>query len=163
MDLVVNILTNLAYHKNLIKIFGGSQLRPNIHIDDMVRSYICVLNAKKKLIQDQIFNVGFENYSVEKLALMVKKNIKSKINLEYTKSDDNRSSLSYKLKNILSMFAKNVLTTDPYIQDDKDLINLQKILKDSDILILATPHKVYKKIKTKKKIIDIWNFFNLKN
>ena len=42
-------------------------------------------------IYGQIFNVGFENYSVEKLALMVKENIQENIELEYTKSDDNRS------------------------------------------------------------------------
>ena len=117
LDLVVNILTNLAYHKNLIKIFGGSQLRPNIHIDDMVRSYVCVLNAKKNLIQDQIFNVGFENHSVEKLALMVKKNIKSEIDLEYTKSDDNRSYHinSNKIKKVLGF--KPIKSIEEAIQD----------------------------------------------
>ena len=43
LDLVVNILTNHAFHNREIKVFGGSQLRPNIHIDDMVQSYISVL------------------------------------------------------------------------------------------------------------------------
>ena len=111
-------------------------------------------------------NEGIVNYIVEKIQKQTDISNKTVgiLGMAFkAESDDNRSSLSYKLKNILGMFAKNVLTTDPYIQDDKDLINLQKILKDSDILILATPHKVYKKIKTKKKIIDIWNFFNLKN
>jgi len=91
LDLVVNILTNFAYHKKKIKIFGGSQLRPNIHISDMVDSYICLLNGEISKVSNQIFNVGFENYSVEKLALMVKENIQENIELEYTKSDDNRS------------------------------------------------------------------------
>ena len=36
LDVIVNILTNFAYHKKEIQIFGGKQLRPNIHIDDMV-------------------------------------------------------------------------------------------------------------------------------
>jgi nucleoside-diphosphate-sugar epimerase len=91
LDLVVNILTNHAYHKKKIKIFGGTQLRPNIHISDMVDSYLCLLKAEKKKISNQIFNVGFENYSVETLALMVQKNIKKKVELEYSESDDNRS------------------------------------------------------------------------
>ena len=43
LDLVVNILTNHAYHNRKIKVFGGDQLRPNVHIDDMVDSYIAVL------------------------------------------------------------------------------------------------------------------------
>ena len=111
-------------------------------------------------------NEGIVNYIVEKIKKQTDISNKTVgiLGMAFkAESDDNRSSLSYKLKNILGMFAKNVLTTDPFIQDDKDLINLQKILKNSDILILATPHKVYKKIKTKKKIIDIWNFFNLKD
>ena len=83
----------------------------------MVRSYMCVLNAKKDLIQDQIFNVGFENHSVEKLALMVKKNIKSEINLEYTKSDDNRSYHinSNKIKKVLGF--KPIKSIEEAIQD----------------------------------------------
>jgi nucleoside-diphosphate-sugar epimerase len=91
LDLVVNILTNLAYHKKVIKIFGGKQLRPNIHISDMADSYLCLLESDKKKIINQIFNVGFENYSVETLAFMVKKNMREKIELEYSKSDDHRS------------------------------------------------------------------------
>ena len=91
LDLVVNILTNFAYHKNKIKIFGGSQLRPNIHISDMVDSYICLLNAETKKISNQVFNVGFENHSVETLAQMVKNNMNEKVEIEYSKSDDNRS------------------------------------------------------------------------
>ena len=42
LDVVVNILTNLAYHNRKISIFGGAQLRPNIHIKDMVNAYLCV-------------------------------------------------------------------------------------------------------------------------
>jgi UDP-N-acetyl-D-mannosaminuronic acid dehydrogenase len=74
--------------------------------------------------------------------------------------DDRRSSLSYKLKKILIMNSKKVLTTDPFVKDDDEIISLEKTLKNSDILILATPHKIYKKIKTKKLLIDIWNFIN---
>ena len=37
LDVVVNILSNLAYHKRKITVFGGDQLRPNIHIKDMVK------------------------------------------------------------------------------------------------------------------------------
>ena len=72
--------------------------------------------------------------------------------------DDNRSSLSYKLKKMLMVSAKEVITTDPYVKYDKEIKKLDQTIRKSDILILATPHKVYKKIKTKKPIIDIWNF-----
>ena len=45
LDVIVNILTNNAYNNNKIKIFGGEQLRPNIHIKDMVRCYYSILNT----------------------------------------------------------------------------------------------------------------------
>jgi UDP-N-acetyl-D-mannosaminuronic acid dehydrogenase len=54
--------------------------------------------------------------------------------------------------------ANEVITTDPYVKHDKEINKLDQTIRKSDILILATPHKVYKKIKTKKPIIDIWNF-----
>ena len=72
LDLVVNILTNHAYHNREIKVFGGDQLRPNVHIDDMIDSYLAILAAPTKKINGQIFNVGFRNQSVNELADDVK-------------------------------------------------------------------------------------------
>jgi UDP-N-acetyl-D-mannosaminuronic acid dehydrogenase len=73
-------------------------------------------------------------------------------------SDDIRSSLSYKLKRVLKFRAKNVLTTDPMVPSstDKDLIPLDQVLKQADILILATPHKEYKGMVTDKPLVDMW-------
>ena len=48
LDLVVNILSNLAFHKREITVLGGSQLRPNINIKDMCRAYIDILNQEEK-------------------------------------------------------------------------------------------------------------------
>ena len=59
LDLVVNILTNHAFHNKKILVYGGSQLRPNIHIKDMVRAYEYLLKADSKKINGEIFNVGF--------------------------------------------------------------------------------------------------------
>ena len=72
-------------------------------------------------------------------------------------SDDIRNSLSYKLKKILLINSKQVLTTDPFVKNDNEILDLSSVLRKSDILIIATPHKIYKRIKTKKPIIDIWN------
>ena len=91
LDLVVNILTNHAFHKRKIKVFGGEQLRPNVHIDDMVNSYFAILNADNKKINGEIFNVGFKNQTVNELASNVKEVIGDDIEIIKTKSDDNRS------------------------------------------------------------------------
>ena len=91
LDVVVNILTNLAYHKREITVFGGEQLRPNIHIADMAESYIKVLEADKEKVAGKIYNVGYENQSVRELAEIVREVIGEDITLIATPTDDNRS------------------------------------------------------------------------
>ena len=91
MDVVVNILTNLAYHKREIAVFGGEQLRPNIHIQDMVESYITVLNASDQQVSGKIYNAGYENQSVRELAETVRSVIGEDVKLIVTHTDDNRS------------------------------------------------------------------------
>jgi len=92
-DVIVNILTNLAYNSGKIKITGGSQLRPNIHIDDMVRAYIHVLESEKEKIHGEIFNVGYQNHSVLEIGNMVKDKVSSKkqVDIEIIPTDDTRS------------------------------------------------------------------------
>ena len=90
-DLVVNILTNNAYNNNNIVVYGGSQLRPNIHIQDMARAYLTVLNADEKKISGKIFNVGFQNKTVKQLAVIVKKVLGKNISIQYKTTEDNRS------------------------------------------------------------------------
>ena len=91
LDLVVNILTNLAYNKKEITVFGGEQLRPNINIKDMCRAYNAILEADEKKINSEIFNVGFENYSVNYLANLVAKNINYNVKIIKKSTNDPRS------------------------------------------------------------------------
>ena len=91
LDVVVNILTNLAYHNREITVFGGDQLRPNIHIDDMIRSYDLLINTDKNLINKKIFNVGYDNFPVIEIAKKVKKIIGDDVKLQLVPTDDNRS------------------------------------------------------------------------
>ena len=91
LDVVVNILTNLAFHKGLITVLGGDQLRPNLHIDDMVDAYVKILNAPKNLIHQEIFNVGFENTSVINLAKIVQRVVNPKVKIIKKPTVDSRS------------------------------------------------------------------------
>jgi nucleoside-diphosphate-sugar epimerase len=91
LDLVVNILTNLAYHKREITIFGGDQLRPNIHIQDMARAYELFINEDNEKINGKIFNIGFENQSVNQLAYQVQKVIGADVKIKKLPTNDNRS------------------------------------------------------------------------
>ena len=91
LDVVVNILTNLAYHKRKISVFGGDQLRPNIHIADMVEVYMLLLNVPKGKIAGNVFNAGYENQSVMELAETVRSVMGEDVKLITTPTDDNRS------------------------------------------------------------------------
>ena len=97
LDLSVNILTNHAINKKKITVFGGEQLRPNLHIQDYCDAVELLLNAKKELISKEVFNVGYQNFSINEIALMVQKVVLEEFeNIEElpiikTQSDDKRS------------------------------------------------------------------------
>jgi UDP-N-acetyl-D-mannosaminuronic acid dehydrogenase len=71
--------------------------------------------------------------------------------------DDVRASLSYKFKKILSVYAREVLTTDPFVTVDPDLLPFDEVVERSDLLILCTPHKAYQSADLKgKPVVDVW-------
>lgn len=72
-------------------------------------------------------------------------------------SDDNRSSLAYKLKRILKFKSAGVLTCDPYVKNDPKLVSEEQVVAESDILIISAPHLRYKELQTDKPVVDIWN------
>ena len=111
LDVVVNILSNLAYHKREISIFGGKQLRPNIHIKDMVRAYEVLINAPKAKVEGQKFNAGYENQTVADLADIVKSVIGDDVKLVTKITNDNRSYhiSSQKIKDVLGFETQSTI------------------------------------------------------
>lgn len=79
LDLTVNILTNLAVNNGKITVFGGSQLRPNIHIQDMVACYQLLLELPAEKIAGRTFNAGFQNHSVADIARIVKEVVEKEL------------------------------------------------------------------------------------
>jgi UDP-N-acetyl-D-mannosaminuronic acid dehydrogenase len=72
-------------------------------------------------------------------------------------SDDIRSSLSYKLKRILEFKAGRVLTADPYVVVDANLLPQEEVIAQSDLLVIGAPHPEYRDLKLGKPVADIWN------
>ena len=72
-------------------------------------------------------------------------------------SDDIRSSLSYKLKRVLAVKCGKVLCTDPYVTVDPKLVPLERVLTESDLLVVAAPHPEYRDLVTDKPVADVWN------
>ena len=89
--MVVNILTNNAINSRKIKVFGGEQMRPNLHIDDMVRLYVEALGWPAEKIDGKIYNVGYHNFKVREIAEMVRNVVGQDIEIITTPTDDNRS------------------------------------------------------------------------
>ena len=116
-DLSVNILTNHAYNNNHIKVFGGKQERPNIHIEDITDLYVMLLELPKEKIAGNIYNAGYQNRSISDIAEIVKKEVKQAFpdreepTIETTPSDDIRSYRisSEKIKRELNFAPKHTI------------------------------------------------------
>ena len=91
LDLSVNILTNHAVSERVIRVFGGEQLRPNIHIADTVDLYLLSLEAPEALIDGRTFNAGWENRSILEIATTVRDVVGDGVDVVRTPTDDLRS------------------------------------------------------------------------
>lgn len=116
LDVSVNMMTMQALHNGKMKVFGGEQVRPNIHIDDITDLYLFFLDQGKNL--SGIFNAGFENLSILEIAQSVQKHVQAEINI--TSTNDPRS---YRLNSdkLLQSGFKPKKTVDTAI---KEMINL---------------------------------------
>jgi nucleoside-diphosphate-sugar epimerase len=91
LDLTVNILTNLAVNKGCITVFGGEQLRPNLHVDDMTDLYVKLLEAPDSAVDRKTWNAGYHNLKVMQIAEMVREKIGDRVEIVVTPTNDHRS------------------------------------------------------------------------
>jgi nucleoside-diphosphate-sugar epimerase len=95
-DLVVNTMTMTGFLEKQINVYGGSQWRPLLHLDDAADAYIKVLNSDIDKVRGKIYNVGSENqnYKIIEVADMVKDAIG---NVEVVKHTDNTDARDYRV------------------------------------------------------------------
>ncbi len=97
LDLTVNILTNHAVNAGRITVFGGAQMRPNLHIDDMADLYLMLLEVPDSLVAGKIYNAGHQNHTVARTAQIVRDAVRrlmperGEVPIVTTPSDDPRS------------------------------------------------------------------------
>jgi nucleoside-diphosphate-sugar epimerase len=91
LDLTVNILTNHAVNRGQITVFGGTQKRPNIHIEDVTDLYVKSLQWSDESIDGKIFNAGYENHSVQEIAEIVRSGVGGDVAINVEPTDDLRS------------------------------------------------------------------------
>jgi nucleoside-diphosphate-sugar epimerase len=97
LDLSVNILTNHAINSGKITVFGGEQLRPNLHIQDVCDLYALLLEIRDEAIAGETFNAGYQNHSIMEIAKIVRDVVqeefpeKGEIDIATTPTNDIRS------------------------------------------------------------------------
>jgi len=91
LDLAVNIMATHAHCNRLIKVFGGAQMRPNLHIEDMTDLYVRSLAWDDAAVDGKIFNAGYQNHTVGEIAQIVRSVVGEDVQVVTTPTDDNRS------------------------------------------------------------------------
>jgi nucleoside-diphosphate-sugar epimerase len=91
LDLTVNILTNQAINNSRITVFGGDQLRPNLHVEDMTDLYVQLLEEPDFAVDGKVGNAGYDNLKVRAIADLVRSEIGSAVDIVVTPTNDHRS------------------------------------------------------------------------
>ena len=137
LDLTVNLLTQQAIEDGVITVFGGDQVRPNVHISDMVSAYLHFLSGD---FETGVYNVGFENMSVSQIASIVSERVG--VNIRVTESKDPRSyrlnsdkllstgftphhSVNDAVEEIIVAYKKNIIQTSDNNYNVKKMVQLR--------------------------------------
>jgi len=152
LDLTVNILTEHAVGRGAIRVFGGSQLRPNIHILDLVAFYRRLLVAPADTVRGRAFNVSRSNASVMELAEMVRSVVGPSVPIEVVPTQDNRS---YRLS---TDRARRELGFEPEHSLVEAVQGLAEALRDGRVKDPAAP--VYRNIDWMKRDPEPWHRVN---
>ncbi len=152
LDLTVNMLTLQGLVNKKITVYGGEQKRPNIHIEDITDLYVQSLEFASEKINGEIFNVGYDNMSVLKIAELVKSTLNDRsIKIEVSKTDDLRSYhiSSKKIREALGFIPKKSI---------KDaILDLKEAFLAGKILDPLTDEKYYN-IKTMKSFTPKYSY-----
>jgi len=138
LDVSVNMLTFQALKNKKITVFGGNQVRPNIHIQDMIRVYSHFLENKNR-IDSGNFNAGFENISILQIAKMINSLIPSEIVI--TESNDPRSYRQNSDK-LLSTGFVNDFSVNDAIEEITDKYKKGKIQDKDEFYTVKTMKKL---------------------
>ena len=130
LDLSVNILTNFAVNnKKIVVLGGGEQKRPNLHVADMCRAYEYFLNAESDKINNEIFNVSYENKKIIELAHIVKKNVENFFKFDDIKIEVKNETLDKRSYHVNSEKIKKVLGFLPKFNIDDAVVSLCEAFK----------------------------------
>ena len=134
LDLSVNILTNHAVNnKKIIVLGGGEQKRPNLHVNDMSRVYLMLVENDFKEINGETFNVSFENKKIIELAKIVARNVKDFFNYDDVKIEVKTETVDNRSYHVNSDKIKRVLNFEPNYNIDDAVKSLCQAFKDGKL------------------------------
>jgi len=91
LDLSVNIMTNHAVNNRVIRVFGGNQVRPNIHIEDMTDLYVSSLTLPSAIVDGKIYNAGYYNQTINEIAETARDVVGPDVTISVEPTNDLRS------------------------------------------------------------------------
>ena len=91
LDLSVNIMTNHAVNNRVIRVFGGSQVRPNIHIEDMTDLYVDTVSLPAEKVDGKIYNAGYHNLTISEIAEAARDVVGADVTINVEPTNDLRS------------------------------------------------------------------------
>ncbi|HTP53040.1 MAG TPA: nucleotide sugar dehydrogenase [Anaeromyxobacteraceae bacterium] len=110
------------------------------------QSAMLVNEGFPRVLMGQLRTLGLADKTVGLLGLAFK-----------GENDDTRESLAFKMRKLLELEARKVLCTDEYVTGP-DVLPLERVLEESDVLVLCAPHQRYKALSLTQPTLDPWNF-----
>jgi nucleoside-diphosphate-sugar epimerase len=151
-DLVVNLMTLTAFQKSRIIVMGGGeQWRPLVHLSDVSNAFITVLNSDSKKINNQIFNVGLDNFQIKNLAYLVREQLPFPVEIDMAPDDADKRDY-----NVVFDKAKKILGFEAKVDITKGIQEIYQSLKKGivDIGPKTVTVQWYRNIIDAKKLID---------
>lgn len=151
-DLVVNLMTLTAFQKSRIIVMGGGlQWRPLVHVSDVSKAFISVINAPTNIVNHEIFNIGLDNFQIKNLAYLVREQLSFPIEIENAPDDADKRDY-----NVLFEKAKRVLGFEASTSVNEGINEIYFALKTGKV---ETGQKTvtvqwYRNILAAKKLID---------
>ena len=128
-DLVVNLMTLTAFQKSRIIVMGGGlQWRPLVHVSDVSKAFITVINAPSSKVSGEIFNVGLNNFQVKKLAFLVKENINNQVEIDIAPDDADKRDYNVSFEKM-----KNTLGFEPAISVEEGIKEIYNALLSGSV------------------------------
>jgi nucleoside-diphosphate-sugar epimerase len=87
-DLVINLMTISAFQKRRIIVMGGGlQWRPLVHVKDVSKAFIKVIETESKKVSQEIFNIGLDNFQIKNLAFLVREQLPFPVEIDIAPDD----------------------------------------------------------------------------